>query len=807
MTDTLNPREEKHNSRVRHFGMIALLILLLIVAFAASIIVSVTLFSRTTREYREEIITKVAKLAADQIDGDRINQWLDSGADAAYIETANLLQSICTYTPYVQYLYVYQIKPDGCHVVFDLETMADELDQYDEIPEVSTDAIGEIVEFDESFSDDIPTLLEGGQIDIKESHSSFGWLLTRYEPIYDSAGQCVAFVGADISMIGVTEYNRNFTMWIAFISSAFLITLAAIGVYFYIHIRRADEYDESERRRKEQQLLFEETAEALAGAIDAKDKYTNGHSHRVAEYSLRIAKEAGKSEEECKRAFYAALLHDVGKIGVPIEILSKKGRLTDAEFEQIKKHPVVGGQILSSIKQSPWLSTGARYHHERYNGRGYPEGLKGEDIPEIARIIAVADAYDAMTSNRSYRNAIPQHIVREELVKGMGTQFDPDFARIMIHMIDMDIEYRMQETESDSDLAPTTSLRCDSIYHDCSEGIVVTKKPAYIRLCSQPDDGLPEDQSLPTLIVFDALDGQVHPGEENNKDLLYFEYAQIRLDGRVEARNTRNVEVRVLDQESDLEQAGFGEPERGQRYKIEAARYRDHARIRVSDEKRTLEVILALPDASRFVYIAIGGEHCYIHNILVESGEAEIGPNDIPRIAEEISYIKGCPEGDLPNIEVDGWRTDATAGIPIDEGMTLSFHSMSLPTARMVWHCAFISVFSADDGRVNGANFREYMLLRLDGENWESDEHVENRVQVEQRENFGGWNAWKDENKKGLDCIVKINRDKNVITMQTENLGIAISSVTTILDDVKDVYVALTGDQCAITNIRVSRGE
>ena len=162
----------------------------------------------------------------------------------------------------------------------------------------------------------------------------------------------------------------------------------------------------------------------------------------------------------------------------------------------------------------------------------------------------------------------------------------------------------------------------------------------------------------------------------------------------------------------------------------------------------------------------------------------------------------------MPNVQVDGWRTDASEGILIGDGMTLSFHAMSLPTARLVWHCAFISVFSSDDGRINGSNFREYILLRLDGENWESDAHVENKVQVTQQAGFAGWNAWKDENKKGLDCVVKIKRNGNVITMQTENLGIAISSVTTILDEVmKDVYVALTGDQCAITNIHVSRPE
>ena len=307
--------------------------------------------------------------------------------------------------------------------------------------------------------------------------------------------------------------------------------------------------------------------------------------------------------------------------------------------------------------------------------------------------------------------------------------------------------------------------------------------------------------------MFDSLDGKVHPGEEKNRDLLYLEYARIRLDGQVTEGNTRKAEIRLLDQETDLEQAVFGEPERGQRYKVSAVRYLDHARIRISDDKRTFDVILALPDTSRFVYIALSGEHCFIHNIHVESDSVEIGPNGIPRIAEEISFIKDCPEGDIPNLQVDAWRTNATAGIPIRDGLTLAFHSMSLPTARLVWHCPFISVFSSDDGKVNGMNFREYMLLRLDGENWESDDHVNNKVQVEQRAGFAGWNAWKDENKKGLDCAISIKKDKNVITMQTENLGIAIHSVTTILDDVQDVYVALTGDQCAITNIRVSRGE
>ena len=587
--------------------------------------------------------------------------------------------------------------------------------------------------------------------------------------------------------------------WFIIVAGLLLLGTIAATVHFYIQRKTRV----LERKQRESHEQFEQTAEALASAIDAKDKYTNGHSRRVAEYSLRIAKEAGMTKEECEKVYFAALLHDVGKIGVPIEILSKKGRLTDEEFGFIKQHPSMGGQILSSIKNSPWLSIGARYHHERYNGRGYPEGLKENDIPEIARIIAVADAYDAMTSNRSYRHAIPQHIVREELVKGSGTQFDPEYAKIMIRMIDMDTEYTMQEQESSQE--PSESLRCDTIYNDCTKGIFVLPiKTTRISLCSHPDDGIAEDACLPSLILFDALDGQVHPGEENNKDLLYFEYAKIRLDGRVEECNTRKCEVTVLDQETLVENAGFGEPESEQRYVIEAVRYLDHAIVRISDERQTIQIILALPDKTRFLYISVGGEHCYIHNIMTSVDETPINPDTLPRIMEEISFIKGCPEGDLPNIEVDGWRTATTKGIPIKDAMTLTFHSKSLPTARLVWHCPFISVFSSSDGKVDGKEFREYILLRLDGENWDS-EYADNKVLVKQTAEFESWNAWKDKNKQGLDYTVTIRRDRNRIIMQTQNLGIAIESVTTIRDNARDVYIALTGDQCAITNIHLTR--
>ena len=233
------------------------------------------------------------------------------------------------------------------------------------------------------------------------------------------------------------------------------MTVVGMAIVLYIFVVR-DLSDTAERaknleiefyrqEKEKEHEMFEQTAEALASAIDAKDQYTHGHSSRVAMYSQMIAREAGKSDEECEQIYFSALLHDVGKIGVPDSIINKNGKLTDEEFAQIKLHPLYGSQILSRIQQSPELRIGARHHHERYDGRGYPDGLKGEDIPEIARIIGVADAYDAMTSKRSYRDPMPQDRVREELFKGMGTQFDPQFAGIMLRQIDLDTKYAMKE--------------------------------------------------------------------------------------------------------------------------------------------------------------------------------------------------------------------------------------------------------------------------------------------------------------------------------------------------------------------------
>ena len=232
-----------------------------------------------------------------------------------------------------------------------------------------------------------------------------------------------------------------------FIRKPFVPSVLVLRVKHAVELTRLQRNLESmvDEKTKENENLFLHVVECLADAIDAKDNYTNGHSGSVAAYSKEIARRYGYDEKQQEKIFMMGLLHDVGKIGVPDEVINKPGRLTDEEFACIKKHPAIGYKILSNIKEMPELSAGARFHHERYGGNGYPEGISGLDIPEVARIIAVADAYDAMTSNRSYRGVLPQEKVRDEIEKGKGTQFDPQFADIMLEMIDEDQEYRMRD--------------------------------------------------------------------------------------------------------------------------------------------------------------------------------------------------------------------------------------------------------------------------------------------------------------------------------------------------------------------------
>ena len=584
------------------------------------------------------------------------------------------------------------------------------------------------------------------------------------------------------------------------LTTGFLTTmlyLFALGDMNYtVEHARQLEVDLLKKENENSKRLFAQTAEALASAIDAKDKYTKGHSSRVAEYSRKIAESVGKSSQECDEIYYAALLHDVGKIGISRSILQKPGKLSNEEYQVIKEHPDIGAQILSSISESPYLSIGARSHHERYDGKGYPQGLKGNDIPEIARIIAVADAYDAMTSSRSYRETIPQQVVREEFVKGLGTQFDPLFGKIMIHLIDLDEEYQMKEKEEVKELAGKNELICGEYRSAVSEGIVVTKEITKIKFQCVADEGFAAEKAMPSIILFDSLDARIHTEDKNITRLMYFEYGEIHFNGKIVRKGARKMQPTITKKPIAPEET------KTTVYSIEAVKVKDHVLITIDSEKETFEIIVALPDSARWAYIGLTGEHCHLLNVSIDRDDQSVPDDYIPRIAEEISYID-APTGDLPNIQCDGYRSATTDGILVKDKVTVTFHTMSLPTARLVWHCPYFSIFSSDNGKVNGPDFREYGLLRLDGENWDSDDFGSNKITVNKTEQFTTWDDWKAINKEGFDCSITIERSGDKVTLTTSNKGIEIVNVTTMKDPSKEVYISLTGDQCAITNIKI----
>ena len=582
--------------------------------------------------------------------------------------------------------------------------------------------------------------------------------------------------------------------------------IAAIILYIFILIDLNDSVEKSKQReigilKKEQKnmwLMFEQTATALANAIDAKDEYTHGHSMRVAEYSQKIARYAGKDEKFCRDVYFAGLLHDVGKIGIPITIINKAGKLTETEYTEIQKHPSIGKQILSSINKVPYLSIGANFHHERYDGHGYPNRLKGEDIPELARIIAVADAYDAMTSKRSYREPISQQKVREEIVKGIGTQFDPTFAKIMLYLIDMDTEYQMKERDEVPELAGKNELVCVEPKSTFSQGFLITPTVTKFKMRCKCQEGFSPRESIFTFLLFDSLDGRVHYDDTQTAEMIFTEFATIHFDGVAQKMDARKIKTDI----TKIQENWTEEFRNGIDFEGEAVKFKDHVMVRLNCKYQQSVVTIALVDSSRFTYLSLTGAHCVFSNVEFEKTEDTITKDFIPRIAEEISFIDG-PEGDVPNVQIDGWCAESSQAVPVKDNMTISFHSKSLPAARLIWHCPYISFFYSDDKKHRGENFKEYVLVRIDGENWEGNSLADNSILINKTDAFESWLSWKEMNRKGFDCSVDIRRKGNKIILTTENGGIAIRSITTIKEMPPEIYVAITGDQCAITNIRI----
>ncbi|MCR5121134.1 MAG: HD domain-containing protein [Ruminococcus sp.] len=532
------------------------------------------------------------------------------------------------------------------------------------------------------------------------------------------------------------------------------------------------------------QRLFAQTADAFVSAVERRDEHLKGSAARTAEFAKKIAALSGKNNDDCEKVYYAALLHDVGMIAIPDDMIND----ADSDGEIARQKTVIGGEILSGIAEYPYLAQAAYYCRENYDGTGFPEGLKGSNIPEIARIVAVADAYVDMTTDKRSHDAAPGIIARESIIKGSGERFDPAFAELMLRIIDEDIK---EELDGETTL-PESSLSCGEYRESVSAGIQVESKVKHISFECFPDES-GDKFSAPAIILFDSFDKRIHRDEKTIKKYNYFEYGEIWFDKHMISTGVRKAEVTEISKNEDNGNST--------RYEITAAKFEDHLRLVMSGPELTKEIVIALPDSTRSVYIGLTGEHCRLTDIKAEQTEETVSEGDIPRVAKPISYIDHM-ESDIKNVQIDRTRSASTEGIEIDRRFSLVFHTMSLPGANLIWHCPYVVLFSSDDGLVGGANYREYALIKLNGENEEVNSSALNRFTVNRRADFPGWEVWQEKNRSGMECEVSFERKGSRIIVGTENLGIEIECVTTV-EPSDRVYAALTGDQVALTDIRL----
>lgn len=470
------------------------ILLLITVASLSIAIVATSISYLLYRNYSIEVHTQlgqgITNLVVGVIDADRVDDYLAQGEDAeGYLETEELLYSIRESSPDIEYVYVYRILEDGCHVVFDLDT-----------EEVAGDEPGDLIPFDEAFLPYLSDLLAGKAIDPIISDESFGWLLTVYQPIYNSKGECVCYAAADVSMNQLTTNTYGFLAKQVSLFLGFFILVLAAGLWLaeynitlpintIAHAANAFAYNSEEAREENVDRIMaldihtgdeienlyraiakttgdtmqyiadaqekSETIEkmqnglimVLADLVESRDKCTGDHIRKTAAYTRLIMAQMRKegiyadqmTDEFIYNVSNAAPLHDVGKITISDTILNKPGRLTDEEFQIMKTHTVAGRDIIESaisiVAETGYLSEAknvATYHHERWDGKGYPEGKSGEDIPLSARIMAVADVFDALVSKRSYKDGFPFEKALDIIREGAGTQFDPLVAKAFL---------------------------------------------------------------------------------------------------------------------------------------------------------------------------------------------------------------------------------------------------------------------------------------------------------------------------------------------------------------------------------------
>ncbi|MCR5814451.1 MAG: HD domain-containing protein [Desulfovibrio sp.] len=477
---------------------IVLLISLALLAFGLSAgFVTYKIYLNTSIEKSKSFAKGVASLAANIVAPEKVDEYLTLGEKAPdYLEIRQRLLSVIKNLTHIKYLYVYKIKEDGCHVVFDLDTQ-----------ELQGEKPGTVIPFDEAFTQYLPTLLKGGEIEPVISDETYGWLLTVYVPVKDKNGNCCCYAAADISMDWLRVQSQSYLLklFVIFLGVGLAVLLVSVLLLKKTLIAQLNsmakatkdfDYNDKEGLTRslssirsinihsgdELENLYKAFVEmannsvhyiqdiqskneaisqmqnalilTLADMVESRDQNTGEHIRKTAAYTKIIMEEMKRRhiyEDELTEQFmenveHSAPLHDIGKINVPDAILNKPGKLTDEEFALMKSHTTTGGKIIShiieTVPESGYLYEAknlATFHHEKWNGKGYPTGLSGLDIPLSARIMAVADVFDALVSTRSYKKGFPYEKAFAIIEEESGSHFDPKIVEAFFAVKDQAI--------------------------------------------------------------------------------------------------------------------------------------------------------------------------------------------------------------------------------------------------------------------------------------------------------------------------------------------------------------------------------